>query len=410
MRNSILRLITSLVLALGIASCHTYNITIAPHSSGEFQISIPQNGNPKNGDIVKVSASSKDTLEHTGTALPSDNHKNYFYFVNTGSENAEIWARYADNEFYYGKNYESATYPIISPIYYRYENQDSWTKLRKEITLYPYQKVYLKRDDPSHKMSLTLRSTGYTTLEIGGNIMSLAYGDDFEGKTTIEARDYFTVLFQGLYNLVDASKLLLPATTLSKSCYFGMFYNCRSLRHAPELPSTTLADSCYARMFEDCSSLQSTPLLKATTLANSCYFAMFYKCKSLTVAPELPALNLADSCYSSMLRMCKSLTKAPILPATKLKRYCYSTMFLGCTGLTKGPELSAKTLAPHCYEGIFKECPNINDITVNFSEWGDTNTWLLESSPTGTIHCPKALDTNKRDTDHIPEGWKVERR
>lgn len=38
-------------------------------------------------------------------------------------------------------------------------------------------------------------------------------------------------------------------------CCCGMFFNCTSLTHAPELPATTLADRCYSNMFEGCINL-----------------------------------------------------------------------------------------------------------------------------------------------------------
>ncbi|MDO4957239.1 MAG: hypothetical protein Q4E60_09515, partial [Bacteroidales bacterium] len=73
----------------------------------------------------------------------------------------------------------------------------------------------------------------------------------------------------------------LPATTLTPSCYCGMFYGCTSLTSAPELPATTLTPSCYNVMFVYCTSLTSAPELPATTLTPSCYCGMFVDCTSL---------------------------------------------------------------------------------------------------------------------------------
>ena len=94
----------------------------------------------------------------------------------------------------------------------------------------------------------------------------------------------FCHLFFCCINLIDASNLKLPATTLADYCYLGMFNSCTSLVSAPELPATTLAEDCYGGMFRDCTSLVTAPELPATTLADECYFAMFSGCRSLVNA------------------------------------------------------------------------------------------------------------------------------
>ena len=193
-----------------------------------------------------------------------------------------------------------------------------------------------------------------------GNIMSLYYGDDFIGQTDLTGKNYaFNSLFAGSFKLISAENLILPATTLSISCYTLMFNNCSYLIKAPELPATTLAIECYDYMFINCSSLVKAPELPATKLASYCYSYMFNGCTSLTKAPELPATTLANWCYSYMFNECTSLTKAPELPATTLKDYCYSRMFYGCTSLTEAPELPAKTLANNCYYYMFSGCTSL---------------------------------------------------
>lgn len=95
-----------------------------------------------------------------------------------------------------------------------------------------------------------------------GNIMSLCYGDNFIGQTTLPANSIFYQLFgcpswSSVYNtaLTSAENLVLPATTLTEYCYQYMFCHCSSLTTAPELPATTLVNACYSWMFVDCSSL-----------------------------------------------------------------------------------------------------------------------------------------------------------
>ena len=203
-------------------------------------------------------------------------------------------------------------------------------------------------------------STGQ--FNIKGNIMSLLYGDDFIGKTVFPKNEPgefpFCLLFVNT-DVVDASKLVLPATTLTEHCYDSMFQNCESLVKAPRiLPATTLVDSCYAEMFTGCT--------------------------SLTTAPELPATTLAEYCYANMFDTCKSLTTAPVLPAT--------------------------TLVEHCYGGMFYLCWNLNYIKAMFTTTpGDkyTDCWLCLASSTGTFVKNKDATWDVTGTSGIPKGWTV---
>ena len=218
-----------------------------------------------------------------------------------------------------------------------------------------------------------------------GNIMSLAYSDDFVGNNTLpENTDFFKKLFMESY-VVDAGNLVLPATVLTNGCYGAMFADCTSLETAPSiLPATTLADSCYYYMFEGCT--------------------------SLTTAPELPATTLASRCYIGMFRGCTSLATAPVLPATTLANECYSNMFSGCTSLTTAPELPAATLASNCYKYTFRDCTSLNSITCLATDKSATNCtyyWLYGVSPTGTF----VKNVNASWTtghDGIPNGWTVQ--
>ena len=261
-----------------------------------------------------------------------------------------------------------------------------------------------------------------TTCEfnVKGNIMSLIRSTGFVTATTLESSFTFVALFQYCPGLIDASKLILPATTLKADCYYGMFQGCRNLTAAPELPATTLEGRCYGQMFSYCISLTTAPELPATTLAGNCYQSMFYGCTglikspdilatsigsnsfqqmfdgctglisagtigtpetvftgnyacqsmfngctSLVAAPKLPIMNLGSSCYFQMFKGCAGLTKAPELPATTLASSCYYEMFLNCTGLTTAPSiLPATALTYNCYYGMFNNCRSLTTTPV----------------------------------------------
>ena len=134
---------------------------------------------------------------------------------------------------------------------------------------------------------------------VGGNIMSLLFNDDFENKTDLTG---YNGAFAGLFiqqPIVDASELILSATTLTEACYSGMFQSCTSLTTAPALPATTLADGCYFGMFDGCTLLTTAPALPATTLANSCYHHMFYNCTNLNYIKMLATDISAEDCLNS---------------------------------------------------------------------------------------------------------------
>ena len=192
-----------------------------------------------------------------------------------------------------------------------------------------------------------------------GNVMSLLYGDNFIGETTLTEDCAFVRLFYGLPKLKDVSNLSLAATTLSPRCYYDMFYGCTSLTTAPALPATTLAESCYYQMFYDCTNLSAAPVLPALTMASSCYSYMFQGCSRLTTAPVLPGETLAYRCYRGMFKNCKALTAAPALPVTTLANACYDNMFNGCSSLTSTPTLNATTLITDCYNSMFKDCTSL---------------------------------------------------
>lgn len=163
---------------------------------------------------------------------------------------------------------------------------------------------------------------GTATFYAYGNIMSLIYGDNFIGQSTLEESATFVGLFRLMTGLTShiAHKLIMPATTLTQSCYSNMFYG-TNITTAPELPATTLATSCYSNMFAN-SSLINAPQLSATTLTKSCYNNMFSYCTNLTTAPELPATTLVDSCYNFMFAHCSSLNYVKCLATDISASYC----------------------------------------------------------------------------------------
>ena len=307
-------------------------------------------------------------------------------------------------------------YTTANTLSYSIDNGETWTSLERNVdtpTITSGVPVLWKgMCTPNSNGIGIFSSTGRFTVE--GNVMSLLYGDEYIGETSLSEKAYaFYCLFCRCTGITSAEHMSLPATTLAHNCYQSMFTSCTSLTTAPALPATTLDFGCYRNMFYNCMSLTTAPELPATTLAEGCYQNMFYNCKSLinapsilpastmdasaytsmfqgctslVTAPELPATTLSSSCYycmfqdctnlttppsripattmavsafTSMFSGCTSLATAPELPATTLANYCYRYMFQGCTSLTTAPELPATTLYSGCYQQMFQHCENL---------------------------------------------------
>lgn len=209
------------------------------------------------------------------------------------------------------------------------------------------------------------RFSSTNDFNIRGNIMSLLYGDDFQDKLSFPTDSTYTFYrlfyYSGTYdnNLIGAENLILPATTLTSYCYYGMFAGSKSLTTAPKLPATMLATGCYEQMFSHCS----------------------------------------------------SLTIAPALPATTLKSKCYNRMFNGCTALTSAPELPATTLARNCYSYMFQNCSNLNYIKAMFTTTPSTTyseNWVNGVAATGTFVKNSAATWTTTGVNGVPTGWTVQ--
>lgn len=247
--------------------------------------------------------------------------------------------------------------------------------------------------------------TSPAVFKASGNIMSLVYGDNFVGQTSLSGKDYvfkslfknsglgnvsdliipattlstgcYASLFEGNSNLVSVPSNLLPATTMESYAYQRIFADCVSLQYAPMLPATTLASYCYSSAFSSCSSLREFPALNATNLAPYCYSAMFnYSHISSIPSGYLPATTLQEGCYQNMFANSLSyLTSVPsdLLPATNVPSYAYNGMFINAYGLTVTPDFPFTTVGNYgCYQMFFgsrnlKTAKEIRATTLNTS-------------------------------------------
>lgn len=193
-------------------------------------------------------------------------------------------------------------------------NGGAWTTYTEEVPIVAGDKVRVRGNNSTYGGSNPTGSTigdtanntshiiGTKTLTIYdecdykmyGNAMSLVYGDNFASATTFTEPYAFVGLFnrrtinQGF--CVDASNLILPATTLTKGCYSSLFVE-QHFEVAPKLPASYVPNSAYMNMFALCYNLREVTCL-ATNLeptATSIWFesggaseGVFYKHPNMT--------------------------------------------------------------------------------------------------------------------------------
>ena len=120
---------------------------------------------------------------------------------------------------------------------------------------------------------------------VSGNILSLTDYD--ETNEEIKTKDiwpnyYFAQLFDGCSALVSAEDLEMPATELGQYTCNKMFNSCSGLISPPKvLPATTISNNCYYGMFWSCAKLEKSPAIYATNVTTSGRYNMFNGCKAL---------------------------------------------------------------------------------------------------------------------------------
>lgn len=245
-------------------------------------------------------------------------------------------------------------------------------------------------------------------------------GGDFVSVTasantiSVAAGDKVAFYADGSENTYNSSTLYVTGFTISCSSDCYVYGNVMSLLSSSDFKNATSINREYAfaLLFFKNTHIkkheQKELVLPATSLSNSCYYCMFCGCTGLTSAPALPATTLAYNCYNSMFGLA-GLTSAPILPATTLADSCYIWMLNGCTGLTSAPALPATTLVDNCYKGMFQGCSNLNSVTclaTNISAEDCTNNWLDGVAVSGTFTKAEGVSWSEGDSG-IPTGWNV---
>ena len=145
---------------------------------------------------------------------------------------------------------------------------------------------YTTTDLPLKNTGVTITTADYN---VYGNIMSLCYGDNFIGQTTLLADYTFCQLFKSA-NITSAENLILPAMTLRESCYRAMFSKALKLTISPTFIATALVSQCYKYMFESCGSLTKITCLAESNMTTSNTLQSFTG--QASGLPSVPATGL----------------------------------------------------------------------------------------------------------------------
>ena len=253
----------------------------------------------------------------------------------------------------------------VNPIQYSIDSK-TWVELPVNTltpTINAGNKVYFKANDLTATSANGIGSFTITgKCNVGGNAMSMVYGDYFVGRYDLRQQYVLSKLFYAQSNIINANRLILPATDITGYCYSNMFYKCTGLVSAPNLTAKRTASNSYYYMFYGCTSLVTAPEISATYVADNACSYMFYGCTSLVNTPKLPATYVGSYGYYYMFAQCTSIVDAPVLPATTLHSYSYACMFYGCTSLTNAPTLPATTLGTYSYYYMFFGCVKLTNV------------------------------------------------
>lgn len=217
-----------------------------------------------------------------------DQRSEYFWVKNNGKNKANIYVIQS--------GYSSET---ISVEYST--NKKSWktltasTMLDSYVTLNKGKVCYFRGNNKTFNSSgYTYEWNGFTSnlstnvLHIGGNIMSLFYGDNFATAKAFDSsvKAHCMGMFVGFAGLVDASLLVLPVKEISTVSTYGyMFQDCAQLQKPPVIDLTTPHNGSICQyMFYNCTALTETPVLKITNMNYyyGVYAYMFYYCSNLS--------------------------------------------------------------------------------------------------------------------------------
>lgn len=211
---------------------------------------------------------------------------------------------------------------------------------------------------------------GTATFNAYGNLMSMLYADDFRGKTTYPSTTARATQHMFSYSLViDATNLILAATTCYNQAYMCLFDYCTSLIYPPAiLPALVIKHAMYYNMFRGCTSMTTMPTILAEEIEenNSLHYAgMFDGCSALqyNTAQTINVGIARQQCCQYMFRNCTSMVNAPNVECTDITsghNFAFGGMFYGCTHLQTPPERFDFDVVEYgVFDSTFRGCSSL---------------------------------------------------
>lgn len=171
---------------------------------------------------------------------------------------------------------------------------------------------------------------------------------------TWECKELYTVAH-------DKYKLTLPATTLTKGCYYNMLAY-TGLTETPELPATVIPDNAYQYMFNNCYELTESPAINVEAVGDYGCSQMFDNCNKLKKAGAIHVENVGPNAFRWTYENCKELTEAPSVTAETVDEYGFASMFYGCEKMTKANDINIKdAVGDYCLAWMFSNCISLTE-------------------------------------------------
>lgn len=256
--------------------------------------------------------------------------------------------------------------------------------------------------------------TGSANHNIGGDIGTLFYGDEYRGNFDSIASFGLHKFFRNDTKLINAKDLILsPKKVNSDRIYQDTFNGCSNLETAPRILAEE-ATGYYVMfaMFSGCKKLVVAPELLFTRVGSGSQQNMFSGCTGLTTPPsELKATSITTGSYYGMFSGCSNLTSVPDIKATSVSySNCMREMFYGCSKITTAPVLRMTTLSQNCLYRMFYNCTSLNYIKMMATDISASNClyqWVSGVAASGTFVKNSSASWTTTGVSGVPDGWTV---
>lgn len=314
--------------------------------SYSLNISVPFIVNQKKGAWMNIPFGSSP-----GPVPPTPTRHNWFYVqnINDAPESVDV--------------YEVGDGGVMVEVSRDGFEWEEWITTEPDQTytmeLQPGEKVYMRSKTNSWE------NTGMMGMsKVGGNILSLVYGADFDDsqRTLPEGDHHFNYMFSDS-PLKDASDLIIDVEKVYNQSFWCMFNQCTQLKTPPQIRIGNVGENGCEEMFSGCTALEYAPALTATVVDRYGYYRMFQGCTSLVSAPVIAVTDMGTRCCELMFYGCTALTQVSNLPATTLSQECYLQMFQGCTALVDMPEIWAEETDIRSCQYMFMGCTSLKNVT-----------------------------------------------